>query len=221
VEIAKSAGFNSPQLAAIRLNLSFIDTPWLAAGKFIFIEPPSQIERNVIMLPDSYPYYLANQSRKPNTDLEVIDKYSDEVATRVALADDAAIDEAIARAVDAVRPMQDLPAYARQNILQHCADRFSERAEELARILCVEAGKPINDSAFGLQAGIFTRDIYKINKAWDTLEMGGIVVGDVPSWRADQMPYGGIKGSGLGREGIQFAMEDMTEIRLMVTRQLP
>ena len=51
-----------------------------------------------------------------------------------------------------------------------------------------------------------------------TLEVGGIVVGDVPSWRADQMPYGGIKDSGLGREGIQFAMEDMTEIRLMVMR---
>jgi acyl-CoA reductase-like NAD-dependent aldehyde dehydrogenase len=98
------------------------------------------------MLQDSYPYYLANQRRKPNTDLEVFDKYSGEVATRVALADEAAIDEAIARAVEAVRPMQDLPAYARQDILQHCADRFSERAEELAQTLCVEAGKPINDS---------------------------------------------------------------------------
>jgi acyl-CoA reductase-like NAD-dependent aldehyde dehydrogenase len=475
------------------------------------------------MLQDSYPYYLANQTRKPNTDLEVIDKYTGEVATRVALADEAAIDEAIARAVDAVHPMQDLPAYARQNILQHCADRFTERAEELAQTLCIEAGKPINDSrgevtrlietfkiaaeesvrrsgtylpldrsprtrdytalwkrvpigpcsfispfnfplnlaahkiapalavgcpfvlkpasltpigaliigetlaetdlpegafsilpcrrdgarlfveddrlkllsftgspavgwdlkaragkkkvtlelggnaacivdsdadiedavsriifgafyqsgqscigvqrilvqrsiyeafkeklvtatralkmgdpkdeavfigpmisekeairleswinraeengarllcggqregamlsatllenvptdepiwsreafgpvavlagfdrfdealdivnnsTFGLQAGIFTRDIYKVNKAWDTLEVGGIVVGDVPSWRADQMPYGGVKDSGLGREGIQFAMEDMTEIRLMVMRQL-
>jgi len=476
------------------------------------------------MLQDSYPYYLANQRRKPNTDLEVIDKYSGEVATRVALADEAAIDEAIAAAVDAMRPMQDLPAYTRQNILQHCADRFSERAEELAQALCVEAGKPINDSrgevtrlietfkiaaeesvrlvgeylpldrsprtrdytavwkrvpigacsfispfnfplnlaahkiapalavgcpfvlkpasltplgaliigetlaetdlpagafsilpchregarlfveddrlkflsftgspdvgwdlkskagkkkvtlelggnaacvvdsdadiddavsriifgafyqsgqscigvqrimvqrsiyeifkeklvaaarelkmgnpqdeavfigplisekealrleswisraeekggrllcggrregamlsatlleavptdepiwcreafgpvavlagfdhfdealamvndsTFGLQAGIFTRDIHKINQAWDTLEVGGIVIGDVPSWRADQMPYGGVKDSGLGREGIRFAMEEMTEIRLMVTRRLP
>jgi len=76
----------------------------------------------------------------------------------------------------------------------------------------------VNDSAFGLQAGIFTRDIYKINQAWDTLEVGGVVIGDVPSWRVDNMPYGGVKDSGLGREGVRFAMEDMTEIRNLVIR---
>jgi acyl-CoA reductase-like NAD-dependent aldehyde dehydrogenase len=81
-----------------------------------------------------------------------------------------------------------------------------------------QALKQVNDSDFGLQAGIFTRDLYKAYRAWDTLEVGGVVIGDVPSWRADQMPYGGIKDSGLGREGIRFAMEDMTEIRLMVIR---
>jgi acyl-CoA reductase-like NAD-dependent aldehyde dehydrogenase len=76
----------------------------------------------------------------------------------------------------------------------------------------------VNNSVFGLQAGIFTRDIYKIQKAWDTLHVGGVVIGDVPSWRVDHMPYGGVKDSGLGREGIRFAMEDMTEIRLLVIR---
>lgn len=76
----------------------------------------------------------------------------------------------------------------------------------------------INDSIFGLQAGIFTRDIYKAHRAWDRLEVGGVVIGDVPSWRVDHMPYGGVKDSGLGREGIRFAIEDMTEIRLMVLR---
>ena len=79
----------------------------------------------------------------------------------------------------------------------------------------------VNDSVFGLQTGIFTRDIYKAHKAWDTLEVGGIIIGDVPSWRADQMPYGGVKDSGTGREGIRFAMEDMTEIRLLVIRNRP
>ena len=81
-----------------------------------------------------------------------------------------------------------------------------------------EALKEVNNSQFGLQAGIFTRDIYKAHKAWDQLEVGGVVIGDVPSWRVDNMPYGGVKESGLGREGIRYAIEDMTEIRLMVLR---
>lgn len=76
----------------------------------------------------------------------------------------------------------------------------------------------VNNSQFGLQAGIFTRDIYKAHKAWDVLDVGGVVIGDVPSWRVDNMPYGGVKESGLGREGIKFAIEDMTELRLLVLR---
>ena len=78
----------------------------------------------------------------------------------------------------------------------------------------------VNDSVFGLQTGIFTRDLYKAHRAWDRLEVGGVVIGDVPSWRADAMPYGGVKDSGFGREGIRWAMEHMTEPRLMVIRQL-
>ena len=76
----------------------------------------------------------------------------------------------------------------------------------------------VNDSDFGLQAGVFTRDLYKAQRAWDKLEVGGVVIGDVPSWRMDHMPYGGVKQSGLGREGVRFAMEEMSEIRLMVIR---
>jgi acyl-CoA reductase-like NAD-dependent aldehyde dehydrogenase len=76
----------------------------------------------------------------------------------------------------------------------------------------------VNDSNFGLQAGVFTRDLYRAHKAWDTLEVGGVLIGEVPSWRVDHMPYGGVKDSGLGREGIRWAMEDMTEPRLMVIR---
>ncbi len=79
----------------------------------------------------------------------------------------------------------------------------------------------VNDSKFGLQAGIFTRDFYKIQQAWDELDVGGVVVGDVPSYRVDNMPYGGVKDSGLGREGIVFAMEDMTEIRNLIIRTPP
>jgi acyl-CoA reductase-like NAD-dependent aldehyde dehydrogenase len=84
-----------------------------------------------------------------------------------------------------------------------------------------EAIAMVNDSKFGLQAGIFTRDFYKVQQAWDELDVGGVVVGDVPSYRVDNMPYGGVKDSGIGREGIVFAMEDMTEIRNLVIRTLP
>ncbi len=77
----------------------------------------------------------------------------------------------------------------------------------------------VNDSRFGLQAGIFTRDIHKAMRAWEVLEVGGVLIGDVPSYRVDNMPYGGVKDSGLGREGVKFAMEDMTEIRNLVIRR--
>ena len=82
-----------------------------------------------------------------------------------------------------------------------------------------EALRIVNDSKFGLQAGVFTRDIFKVLDAWDELDVGGVVVNDVPSYRVDNMPYGGVKDSGLGREGIRFAMEDMTEIRNLVIRR--
>ncbi len=77
----------------------------------------------------------------------------------------------------------------------------------------------VNDSKFGLQAGIFTRDLFKTLDAWDRLDVGGVVINDVPSYRVDNMPYGGVKDSGLGREGVRFAMEDMTEIRNLVIRR--
>jgi acyl-CoA reductase-like NAD-dependent aldehyde dehydrogenase len=81
-----------------------------------------------------------------------------------------------------------------------------------------EALDAVNAGRYGLQAGIFTRDIYRAQHAWDRLEVGGVIIGDVPSWRVDHMPYGGVKDSGLGREGLRYAIEDMTEIRLLVIR---
>ena len=76
----------------------------------------------------------------------------------------------------------------------------------------------VNNSRFGLQAGLFTRDIYRAEKAWDELNVGGVVIGDIPSWRVDHMPYGGVKDSGLGREGLRWSIADMTEVRLCVLR---
>jgi len=81
-----------------------------------------------------------------------------------------------------------------------------------------DALRSVNDSVFGLQAGVFTRDIHKAMRAWDRLVVGGVLINDVPSWRVDHMPYGGVKESGLGREGLRYAIEDMTEIRLLIIR---
>ena len=79
----------------------------------------------------------------------------------------------------------------------------------------------VNDSDFGLQAGVFTGSLAHAMQAWDRLEVGGVIVGDVPSFRVDNMPYGGVKGSGTGREGVAFAIADMTEPRLLVIRDRP
>jgi len=98
------------------------------------------------MLQESYPFYLANKAARPNADLEVTDKYTGEVATRVAMADATTIDQAIGAAVDAAEPLRKMPPYERQAVLNHCVDRFTERADELADALCIEAGKPIKDS---------------------------------------------------------------------------
>lgn len=98
------------------------------------------------MLQNRYPYYLANKPVFANADLEVTDKYTGEVVTKVAMADPAAIDKAIGAAVAAEEPMRTLPAYKRREVLQHCVRRFQQRFDELAMSLCVEAGKPIKDS---------------------------------------------------------------------------
>jgi aldehyde dehydrogenase (NAD+) len=79
-----------------------------------------------------------------------------------------------------------------------------------------EAFAAVNDSRFGLQAGVFTRDLPTAFRAAQELEVGGVVIGDVPSYRADQMPYGGMKASGAGREGVRAAMHDLTEEKVMV-----
>ena len=74
----------------------------------------------------------------------------------------------------------------------------------------------VNDSIYGLQAGLYTKDINKAFKAFRKLEVGGVIINDVPTYRADHMPYGGIKESGLGREGLKYAIEEMTEMKTLV-----
>jgi glyceraldehyde-3-phosphate dehydrogenase (NADP+) len=79
-----------------------------------------------------------------------------------------------------------------------------------------EALAALNDSAFGLQAGIFTSDVHGIFKAYRELEVGTVLANEIPTFRLDHMPYGGVKDSGLGREGVRYAIEEMTEPKLLV-----
>ncbi|MEO5831272.1 MAG: aldehyde dehydrogenase family protein [Rhodanobacter sp.] len=111
--------------------------------------------------------------------------------------------------------MEDVPAAAKANR----REAFGPFALLASYEKFDDAIALVNDSDFGLQAGIFTDSLDHAMRAWNELEQGGVVVNDIPSFRVDNMPYGGIKLSGLGREGLRYAIEDMTEIRLMVMRE--
>jgi glyceraldehyde-3-phosphate dehydrogenase (NADP+) len=75
--------------------------------------------------------------------------------------------------------------------------------------------RSVNDSIYGLQAGVFTNDLQKAFRAYEVLDVGGVICNDIPTFRIDHMPYGGVKESGFGREGLKYAIEEMTELKLL------
>lgn len=116
-----------------------------------------------------------------------------------------------------------LPAHLLEKVPHDCD---LQRKEAFGPVAIIEsfddfedAIARVNDSDFGLQAGVFTARLDHAMRAWQALEVGGVIVGDVPSFRVDHMPYGGVKDSGLGREGVRWAIADMTEERLLVLRE--
>ena len=134
----------------------------------------------------------------------------------------AAIDAGASVLVGGPRKDNFIPATLLEHV-RHDSDLY--RKEAFGPVACIEAFDDfddalarVNDSDFGLQAGVFTADLSHAMRAWDRLEVGGVIVGDVPSFRVDNMPYGGVKGSGSGREGVRAAIADMTEPRLLVIR---
>jgi acyl-CoA reductase-like NAD-dependent aldehyde dehydrogenase len=95
--------------------------------------------------------------------------------------------------------------------------------EVFGPVVCIEpyedfeqALAEVNRSKYGLQAGLMTRDAGRIMTAYRELEVGALIVGDTPTWRIDPMPYGGLKDSGIGREGVRWAIDEMTEPRMLV-----
>jgi len=83
-----------------------------------------------------------------------------------------------------------------------------------------EAVDLVNASEFGLQAGVFTSNLHNIHEAYERLDVGGVIINDAPTYRMDHMPYGGVKASGFGREGIRYAMEELTELKLLAVNPL-
>ena len=134
------------------------------------------------------------------------------------------VEEAVAGGAKVLTGGQrDGAAYAPTVLVDAPKDSKVVREEVFGPVLVVqpvdgadEAFAAVNDSGFGLQVGVFTNDLKAAFRAHRELEVGGVIVGDVPSYRADQMPYGGVKGSGVGREGVKYAMEDYTYERVLV-----
>jgi glyceraldehyde-3-phosphate dehydrogenase (NADP+) len=103
----------------------------------------------------------------------------------------------------------------RSDMAVNCEEVFAPITTVTAYRDFGEALRILNDSPYGLQAGIFTADVRKLMRAWDQLDVGGVMGNEIPSWRVDRMPYGGSKASGLGREGVRYAIQEMTELRLL------
>ncbi|WP_407351356.1 aldehyde dehydrogenase family protein [Luteimonas sp. R10] len=159
----------------------------------------------------------------PRSDTTFIGPMIDEdAARRVESWIDAAVKGGAKRIAGSRRDGNMLPAALLEKV-PHDSDLY--RQEAFGPVACLqpfddfeEALATVNASEFGLQAGVFTGNLAHAMRAWDALDVGGVIVGDVPSFRVDNMPYGGVKQSGLGREGVRYAIEDMTEQRLLVIR---
>ena len=145
----------------------------------------------------------------------------------------AALDATVARIEDAVRAGAKIVCGGNvtgncldATVLEDAAEHLAICAEEAFAPVCTlhrygefdEALAFVNDSAFGLQAGIYTRDLKLAMHAYETLEVGGVLINQVPTFRVENMPYGGVKDSGFGREGVRYAMEEMTELRSLIVR---
>jgi acyl-CoA reductase-like NAD-dependent aldehyde dehydrogenase len=139
------------------------------------------------------------------------------------------VDEAVAQGAELLTGGRGESPFYYPTLLSQTTPEMKVRCEEIfGPVVTItpyqtfeDALAEVNNSKYGLQAGVFTNDINRAFQAHRTLEVGGVIVNDVSAFRADQMPYGGSKDSGFGREGLRFAMEEMTEARIMVLSHVP
>ena len=136
------------------------------------------------------------------------------------------IQEAVAAGAQLVTGGQRTGMYVEPTILTHTSPEMKVNCEEVfAPLVTVtpfrrieDAVAAVNDSPYGLQAGVFTRDLQTMLGAWAELDLGGVNGNDIPGYRVDRLPYGGAKASGLGREGVRYAIAEMTELRLLTVK---
>jgi glyceraldehyde-3-phosphate dehydrogenase (NADP+) len=134
------------------------------------------------------------------------------------------INEAIQQGAHLVCGGKRTGSYIEPTILTNCNHTMKVYAEEIfGPVVCInkyetieDAIQQANDTKFGLQCGVFTNDTNELNKCFKQIEVGGVIHNHVPTLRYDQMPYGGVKDSGLGREGVKYAMLDMLEPKILV-----
>jgi acyl-CoA reductase-like NAD-dependent aldehyde dehydrogenase len=164
--------------------------------------------------------------------LKVGDVLDDQVEVGPLISLDAAerverwIQEAVTAGAQVVTGGKRAGAYFEPTVLTHTTPAMKVNCEEVfAPLVTVtpfrkieEAIAAVNDSPYGLQAGVFTRDLQTMLGTWAELDVGGVNGNDIPGYRVDRLPYGGAKASGLGREGVRYAIQEMTELRLLTLK---
>ncbi|HFB68644.1 MAG TPA: aldehyde dehydrogenase family protein [Calditrichae bacterium] len=206
--------------------------PRLALGAFAYAGQVCISVQRIYVHQDIWDKFINEFVSEVKNDIQMGDPHNPDVVVgpMISPAEAERIEQWVQEALDAGATLlaggqRDGAFYAPTVLTNTRPDMKVVREEVFAPVVIVEpyrefteAVAAVNNSNYGLQAGVFTRDIEKIHYAYRELQVGGVIVNDYPTFRIDPMPYGGSKDSGFGREGIRYAIEEMTEIRLLAMR---
>lgn len=240
LEIARNAGIkrlilelgsNSAAIFDASANLVSA-VPKLVAGGFSYAGQVCISVQRIFVAEEVYDDFMASfvpavralVSGDPlNEDTDIGPLISESDAVRV----ESWVDEAISAGAKALVGGKRHGSFYEPTVLVDTTNEMKVMNREVfGPVVCVvpfsnfpEAVDMANDSIYGLQAGVFSKNIDNINEAIARLRVGGVIINDVPTYRADHMPYGGVKMSGLGREGLKYAIEELTDIRMIVIQR--